>query len=76
MVETITRYYCDICKKEVKQETDLTSLQVPVFMHYDDTEFKSCSPYIEYKDLDICPKCVAYAITIDSYMPNQYEFSR
>ena len=75
MTKTTTHYYCDICKTEVKLE-DLVPLQVPVFMHYDDSEFRSCDPYIEYKDLDFCPKCLAYVVTIDSYVSDKYELSK
>ena len=76
MTKTTTHYYCDICQKEVKSIENFVTLQVPVFRHYDDTEFKSCDPYIEYEDLDFCPKCLAQVITLDSYSPDKYEFSR
>ena len=59
-VKKITIYECDICKKEVKNEKDLTKIQLPYFedgkyymSDYDDNKIDCC---------DACAEKVAKAL--------------
>lgn len=50
---TITKHTCDLC------EGPATKLQqrVPVVFLTEQTEGRSCSPYLTIETLDLCEKC-------------------
>lgn len=49
-----TQYYCDICQEEIKG-IDLQDIQV--IFHTEQTEGRSCGPYLSNESLEICETC-------------------
>ncbi len=56
MKKTIEKYYCDICGAE-GEEKEIFSINYPVVFHTDQTEGRSCNPYISNKLFDVCGNC-------------------
>lgn len=50
----IEKLVCDVCKKEVKK---VTEVNYPVIFHTEQTEGRSCSPYISQNKIDLCDEC-------------------
>lgn len=50
-IRKITIYECDLCKKEVKKESDLTRINLPQF---DNEEFVS----MDNVEIDCCNDCI------------------
>ena len=49
-VEIVT---CDLCGRR----RDCIIIRYPVVFETDQTEGKSCEPYVSYTELDVCPEC-------------------
>jgi hypothetical protein len=45
--------YCDVCKKE----TQIKTKTLPVIFTTEQTEGRSCKPYLETNRIDICEEC-------------------
>ena len=60
MRKTVERYFCDICKKEA----DITTINYPVVFHTEQTEGRSCKPYISQEKIDLCFDCLKKSLTI------------
>ena len=46
-------FYCDICKTECK----IIQVNYPVLFYTEQTEGRSCKPYISYQKIEVCPNC-------------------
>lgn len=57
----IEKLACDVCKKEVGKVTEVV---YPVIFHTEQTEGKSCSPYISKEKLDLCDDCAAKVLML------------
>lgn len=59
MVKVIsTKYVCDLCKIEHNEEKELVNVPVLQRHYCDDTEGRSCEPYITVDRMDLCPSCM------------------
>lgn len=58
IIETIM---CDICGKDVE---GIKNTKYPVLFTTEQTEGRSCKPYISYQDIDLCPECLKNVIKI------------
>lgn len=70
----ITQWYCDVCKKEVEKPNTAV---VPVRFLTEQTEGRSCDPYVRNEKLDFCEGCfdkilVLNAVGAQGY--NDYSF--
>ena len=45
--------YCDVCKQEVP----IKEKQIPIIFTTDQTEGRSCKPYLELIKIDVCLEC-------------------
>ncbi len=54
MKRTIEKFYCDICGIECE---DVKHINYPVIFHTDQTEGRTCNPYISNQNIDVCNKC-------------------
>ena len=54
---------CDLCGKQASTET----IKYPVIFISDQTEGRSCKPYIDYQNLDLCAECKAATCAITAY---------
>lgn len=64
MTVVITKRICDVCKNEVKS---VTEVDYPVIFHTEQTEGKSCSPYISKQRLDLCDKCAEKVLMLHGW---------
>ena len=72
----IEKYICDVCKKEVEK---VTEVNYPVIFHTDQTEGRSCSPYISKEKLDLCDECAEKLLILHGWGAqgiNQYEIHK
>lgn len=60
---------CDVCKKETGK---LTEVKYPVMFHTEQTEGKSCSPYISYNKIDMCDSCADLILRLDGWGAQGY----
>ena len=60
----IEKCICDICKKEVER---ITTVNYPVIFHTEQTEGRSCSPYISKEKLDLCDECAERVLMLDGW---------
>ena len=49
-----TQTFCDICKNEKK----ILEKKIQVIFTTEQTEGRSCSPYLSMEKIDICQKCL------------------
>lgn len=54
MKKTIEKFYCDVCGAECK---DIKQINYPVVFYTDQTEGRSCNPYISNEKIDVCDNC-------------------
>ena len=54
MKKTIEKFYCDICGAECE---DVKQINYPVVFCTDQTEGRSCEPYISNEKIDVCKNC-------------------
>lgn len=54
MKKIIEKFFCDICGAECK---DVKRINYPVVFHTDQTEGRSCEPYISNQNMDVCNDC-------------------
>ena len=54
MKKTIEKFYCDICGAECE---NVKQINYPVIFHTDQTEGRSCNPYISNQNIDACNNC-------------------
>ena len=54
MKRTIETIMCDVCSSEVGVKS---ISNYPVVFTTEQTEGRNCSPYLAYKDIDLCKKC-------------------
>lgn len=64
LVIEIEKCICDVCKKEVEK---ITTVNYPVIFHTDQTEGRSCSPYISQEKLDLCNECTERILMLDGW---------
>lgn len=57
-----TRYFCDICGKEIDEEQ--TEKLYDVIQCVENEEGKPCAPYIKKITLDLCFDCTLKAVNI------------
>lgn len=50
------KHYCDICGNEIPSE-DYIKIKYPVIFYTDQTEGRSCAPYIDETTLEVCIPC-------------------
>lgn len=55
MKKTTVQYFCDVCRNEANK---LTEIKYPVIFHTEQTEGRSCSPYISTQLLECCDSCI------------------
>ena len=60
----IEKCICDVCKKEVER---ITTVNYPVIFHTEQTEGRSCSPYISKEKLDLCDECAERVLMLDGW---------
>ena len=60
----IEKCICDVCKKEVEK---IITVNYPVIFHTDQTEGRSCSPYISKEKLDLCNECTKRILMLDGW---------
>ena len=60
----IEKCICDVCKKEVEK---ITTVNYPVIFHTEETEGRSCSPYISKEKLDMCDECIERVLMLDGW---------
>lgn len=58
MKKTETRYFCDVCKKEVRQ-AEIHDIKYPVIFHTEQTEGRSVEPYISHEQIEVCKECIS-----------------
>jgi len=59
----IKQYRCDICKNaDVKQDSDGRDVRLQVIFTTEQTEGRSCKPYLSLAKVDICPACLKRVI--------------
>ncbi|NJO49795.1 MAG: hypothetical protein HC840_10490 [Leptolyngbyaceae cyanobacterium RM2_2_4] len=58
-MSSITKHYCDVCKKEAKVENK----SLPVIFTTEQTEGRSTKPYLSDAKLDICEDCKNHITT-------------
>lgn len=61
-------FKCDVCKNELKNYTSGLKKNVPVIFLTDDTEGKSCEPYLVFEKLDICDECYTKMLKYSSIL--------
>lgn len=54
MKKTIEKFYCDICGAECESAKQIN---YPVIFRTDQTEGRSCNPYISNQNIDVCNNC-------------------
>ena len=54
MRKTIEKIYCDICGAECDK---VKEINYPVIFHTEQTEGRSCAPYISNTKIDVCTEC-------------------
>ena len=64
MKKVIEKVFCDVCKKEVEK---FTHLQYPVIFYTDQTDGRSCDPYISLEKLDMCDDCASKCLMLKGY---------
>lgn len=64
MKVTITKCICDVCKREVEKVTEVV---YPVIFHTEQTEGRSCSPYISKEKLDLCEGCADKVLVLHGW---------
>ena len=72
----IEKCICDVCKKEVEK---VTEVNYPVIFHTDQTEGRSCIPYISKEKLDLCDECAEKLLILHGWGAqgiNQYEIHK
>ena len=72
MKKTIEQYFCDLCYKE----SDVQKIKFPVVFHTEQTEGRSCDPYVSMQDIDMCGECRRKVLSIHGYGAqglNRYE---
>lgn len=60
MKKTIEVVTCDICGKE----ENCTNISYPVMFYTEQTEGRSCSPYISNQKIDICEDCLGKTVRV------------
>lgn len=60
----IEKCICDVCKNEVEK---ITTVNYPVIFHTEQTEGRSCSPYISKEKLDLCDECAERVLMLDGW---------
>lgn len=58
----IEKCICDVCKKEVEK---IIMVNYPVIFHTEQTEGRSCNPYISKEKLDLCDECAERVLMLD-----------
>ena len=58
------RMYCDICGEE---SLNTKKINYPVVFYTDQTEGRSCNPYISQETLDICESCRDKVLRLKGY---------
>ena len=61
---TITKCFCDVCKKETEQ---LTEVVYPVIFHTEQTEGRACSPYISKEKIELCEECERKVLVLHGF---------
>ena len=54
MKQIITKIYCDVCKKETKNE----EIDIQVIFTTEQNEGKKCPPYLCNEKLNLCDDCI------------------
>lgn len=60
MKREYSRYYCDICGKEVSQEIELKRIIIPI-RHVESTDYQGFGKYSDMprlKQFDVCNECL------------------
>ena len=60
----IEKCICDVCKKEVER---ITTVNYPVIFHTEQTDGRSCNPYISKEKLDLCNECTKRILMLDGW---------
>lgn len=53
MKKIVEQFFCDICGKQ----SEVTKIKYPVVFYTEQTEGRSCKPYIDYQEIDMCAEC-------------------
>lgn len=76
--ETVLKeYFCDLCKKQVEKENQLTKINVPVRFTTEQNEGRACKPYIEQTNFELCEECLGETVKITGHGAqgyNEYNF--
>ena len=64
MREMIESIKCDLCTNEMNEQK---TIKYPVIFTTDQTEGKTCEPYISMQELDICVDCQKKVLKITGY---------
>ena len=70
MRKTVEIVKCDLCGKVKK--TGCHTVKYPVLFTSDQTEGRSCEPYISYENIDVCDECLSKIIKVTGYGAQGY----
>ncbi|MEG0601146.1 MAG: hypothetical protein RR494_13335 [Vagococcus sp.] len=63
----IKEYFCDLCEKEVDKQSKLKSVSIPVKFTTEQTEGRSCTPYLQQKTFELCESCIDRVVAVGAY---------
>lgn len=64
MKKIITKYYCDVCKKETNNE----EIDIQVIFTTEQNEGRSCYPHLCNEKLNICDDCMEKILFDGNYI--------
>jgi hypothetical protein len=65
ITETKTTYLCDLCSRQVIDESGLIKVSYPVYWNSNQTDGGGCAPYIEQTNLDLCVGCLKEVLKVE-----------
>ena len=69
MKKTIEKIYCDICGAECE---NAKQINYPVVFCTEQTEGRSCTPYISNEKIDVCNNCCEQILKVSAWGAQGY----
>lgn len=63
MKKIIEKHFCDICG----EEGFVWNINYPVIFHTEQTEGRSCDPYISQEEMEVCDTCLRKVLKIQGW---------
>ena len=82
MIKTQEVFYCDVCDEIVQEKDFNKQIMLPVLFSTDQTTGEASTPYLDYKKIDVCRKCLKKVLilqgegTTDNFKVNFKKVSR